>query len=375
MNGTVSLENKGDADAANDEVIFMPIAGYSGPASFDYTVADGFGGEDTVTVSVTVTNREDGSSGNDLLSGTSGPDQIYGYAGNDVIDGGEGSDTLDGGAGNDALSGGGGNDRLIDGDGADFLSGDSGEDTITLSGTTYHTAQYAAYNVSSATQTGTGQLINLAGKVKIEAVIDGGADVDTIELSDQGDAFFLHDAYSGFHHSLALTADYIGNDSTKRFINVQNINGLGGDDIVDLTSPDYSLAGETVRIDGGEGNDVIWGSDADETIYGGTGNDTIFGGIGTDLLVGGAGADTFQFTRTSTDTTVEDFDPTAGDKLEFFNNGGAAFDPTSLALTDRGVRVAYEEAGMRYEVDIALAASADEFSWSLSQISAATDFL
>ena len=307
--------------------------------------------------------------------GGGGNDAIFGMGGSDMLLGNEGRDTIEGGSGNDVLSGGEGSDRLIDGAGADLLSGDSGDDTVTLSGTTYHTAQYAAYNVSSASQTGTRQLINLAGKVKIEAVIDGGADFDSIELSDQGDAFFLHDAYSGFHQSVALTADYVGNDSTQRFIDVQNIDGLGGDDIIDLTSPDYSLAGETIQIDGGIGNDVIWGSDADETIHGGIGNDTIFGGIGTDLLIGGAGADTFQFTRTSTDTSVEDFDPTVGDTLEFFNNGDAIFDPSSLALTNTGVRVAYDEAGTRYEIDIALAASADEFSWSLSQISASTDFL
>jgi Ca2+-binding RTX toxin-like protein len=312
-------------------------------------------GENSTTIAYAVITS--GGEGSDSLQGNDGRDRIFGFGGND------------------ALSGGGGSDQLVDGVGADLLSGDSGDDTISLSGTTYHTAQYSAYNVSSVTQTGTDQRINLAGKVKIEAVIDGGADVDTINLSDQGDAFFLHDAYSGFHHSLALSEDYVGNESTQRFINVQNINGLDGNDIIDLTSPDYSLAGETIRIDGGEGNDVIWGSDADETINGGIGNDTIFGGIGTDLLIGGAGADTFQFTRTSTVTTVEDFDPTTGDTLEFFNNGGATFDPTSLTLTATGVRVAYDEAGTRHEIDIVLAASADEFSWSLAQISAATDFL
>ncbi len=310
----------------------------------------------------------------DLLPSTSGQNETHGYAGDDVLDGGEGSDTLDGGFGNDVLRGGGGNDWLIYGAGADLLSGDAGNDTFTLSGTMYHTAQYAAFNVTSATQTGTGQVINLAGKLKIEAIIDGGAGVNTIDLSNQGDAFFLHDAYSGFHHSLALTADYVGNDSTQRFINVQNINGLGGDDIIDLTSPDYSLAGKAMRIEGGEGHDVIWGSDANETIYGGIGNDTIFGGVGTDVLFGGAGADEFQFTKTSTETTVMDFDPTDGDSLKFFNTETAIFDATSLVLTETGVRIAYEEAGARHEIDIALAASADQFSWSLSEIASATDF-
>jgi hypothetical protein len=55
VNGTVSLDDKGDADASNDEVIFTPTPGFSGAASFDYTVADGFGGEDSATVSLTVT--------------------------------------------------------------------------------------------------------------------------------------------------------------------------------------------------------------------------------------------------------------------------------------------------------------------------------
>ncbi|EPX79334.1 Ig-like domain-containing protein [Litoreibacter arenae] len=54
VNGSVALDDKGDADPTNDEVIFTPDAGYDGPASFDYSVADGFGGEDTVTVDVTV---------------------------------------------------------------------------------------------------------------------------------------------------------------------------------------------------------------------------------------------------------------------------------------------------------------------------------
>ena len=46
VNGTVALDDKGDADASNDEVIFTPTPGYSGEASFDYTVSDGFGGTD-----------------------------------------------------------------------------------------------------------------------------------------------------------------------------------------------------------------------------------------------------------------------------------------------------------------------------------------
>ncbi|WP_037370997.1 cadherin-like domain-containing protein [Salipiger mucosus] len=48
VNGTVSL-------ASASSVVFTPDAGYSGMASFDYTVSDGAGGTDTATVSIEVT--------------------------------------------------------------------------------------------------------------------------------------------------------------------------------------------------------------------------------------------------------------------------------------------------------------------------------
>jgi VCBS repeat-containing protein len=76
VNGTVSL--------ANGSVTFTPTAGYSGAASYSYTVSDGQGGTDTATVSVQVgapTNP-----GND--------DIFYSTSANEVFDGGIGVDTI-----------------------------------------------------------------------------------------------------------------------------------------------------------------------------------------------------------------------------------------------------------------------------------------
>ena len=323
---------------------------------------------------LTVSIDHSGQVGSYVAWAGQGDSYLLGGPMGDSLFGAQGNDTLVAGEGNDFLHGGAGNDEIIAGVGADYIIGGAGNDSITLFGTAYHTAQYVAYNVSSATQTGTGQRINLDGKVKIEAVIDGESDINTIYLGDEGDAFFLHDAYSGFHQLLALAPDYIGNDSMQRFINIQRIFGMDGDDIIDLTSPDYSLAGASIMIDGGEGNDVIWGSDADETIYGGAGDDTIFGGTGTDLVFGGIGADVFEFTKTSANTTVADFNPDEGDLLRFYNGGGAQFDPTSIGLTDDGIRIAYSEAGNRHEIEVALAVSAADFDLSLQQILSATEF-
>ena len=166
--------------------------------------------------------------------------------------------------------------------------------------------------------------------------MDGGADVDTVELTDASDAFFLHDSFSGFHSSLTLSNDHEGKSGTARIENIENINAGDGDDIVDLTSSDYSLAGQDITVDGGAGNDALWGSDANETLNGGDGIDKLFGGAGINNLIGGLGADEFQFTETSSDDTLGDFSVADGDTLKFFNTGDAQFDRDSLALSSAG---------------------------------------
>jgi Ca2+-binding RTX toxin-like protein len=166
--------------------------------------------------------------------------------------------------------------------------------------------------------------------------MDGGADVDTLELTDVADVFFLHASFSGFHASLMLSNDYSGNSGMARIENIENINAGGGDDIIDLTSPDYSLAGQNITVDGGEGSDTLWGSDANETLKGGSGEDQLFGGAGINELIGGSGADEFQFTKTSVNDTIADFSISDGDTLKFFNTGGAQFDRDSIALNSAG---------------------------------------
>lgn len=296
---------------------------------------------------------------------------------NEDIIAGLGNDFLSGGGGYNFLDAGVGNDTLVSSGTADLLYAGLGNDIIQLTGTTYHSSSYVAFNVSSDTQVGTQVRINLEGLVRIEAVTDGGANADIVQLSEEGDAFFLHDAYSGFHSSVELTEDYVGNDSAARFANIEEIRGMGGDDIIDLTSPNYSLSGVAMTIDGGEGNDVIWGSDANETISGGVGDDTIFGGIGTDVLTGGSGADVFEFTRTSTDTSVTDFDTSDGDMLRFYNAGGAIFDASSIVLTDRGVRISYTDtvSETSHDIYIDLARGVAVFSATLPEILSALEIL
>jgi len=82
-----------------------------------------------------------------------------------------------------------------------------------------------------------------------------------------------------------------------------NITGGFGDNLIDLSSPstaDFSYLLTSTSINGGDGNDTIYGSgvmddihgDAgDDFIDGGEGSDNIWGNDGADVLNGGAGSD------------------------------------------------------------------------------------
>lgn len=290
------------------------------------------------------------SAGDDIVSVRGLSSNVGGGHGNDILVGGVGADTLygdgydnlgipsgvNGETSDDLIYGNAGPDNIFTCEGINYSDGGAGNDTIILNGNGTFGSGFAALNISSDVQTGTEELINLTSKTRFEDVMDGGADLDTVELTGASDAFFLHDSFSGFHSSLTLSIDYAGNSSTARIENIENINASGGDDIIDLTSPDYSLAGQSITVDGGEGHDTLWGSDANETLKGGNGDDELFGGAGINELFGGSGADEFQFTKTSANDTVLDFSISDGDTLKFFNTGGAMFDRDSIALNSGG---------------------------------------
>jgi len=91
-------------------------------------------------------------------------------------------------------------------------------------------------------------------------------------------------------------------------------------------------------------------------LVGGDGNDTLSGGSGNDALTGGLGADTFEFTRTSGNTSVTDFNILEGDTLRFYNTGGANFDKDSIKSNSAGdgISIDYIHDKQTYSLDIAL---------------------
>jgi Ca2+-binding RTX toxin-like protein len=101
---------------------------------------------------------------------------------------------------------------------------------------------------------------------------------------------------------------------------------------VDLTSANFILA-NAIEINGGAGNDVLWGSNGDDTINGGTGDDSIFGGTGSDTLTGGTGSDAFQFTATAGSDVITDFD-VSGDSIKLYYRAEDNHTNADLSLTN-----------------------------------------
>jgi len=180
-------------------------------------------------------------------------DQIYGFDGADKLGGLGGNDTIDGGSGDDVLSGGDGDDILIGGSGSDDIQGGAGSDRIVLGGAE-----------------GVGDII-FAGEDS------DGSDVDVISVSGTGDVVLAaFDAISsGIEGWEGNGQGLIGTAGDNRF----DLSGLLG--VVDLAF-----------VDGGEGADVLIGSDFDDDLRGGSGTDDLSGGDGDDTLDGGLGVDT-----------------------------------------------------------------------------------
>ncbi|KEJ88596.1 calcium-binding protein [Sulfitobacter donghicola] len=311
-----------------------------------------------------------GGAGNDIIRGRGNNDIISGGSGNDDIDGGWGDDKLDGGSGSDILNGGWGRDTITLDSSLDIAIGGGDDDLFQLDGLQKYGAGWGGINASNQYQDGTMVFLPVANYNLYSSVIIGGAGYDTIELSASDDAIFLHNGFSSLPSSLNVS-EYVSDLPSGLMISgIEEFRAGAGNDFVDLTSDVFHLQGQSIVIHGDYGHDVVWGSAANETIFGGEGNDTLFGGAGNDEISGGTGADVFEFTSTSIDTSLTDFDVREGDELRFYNTENVEFDAGSVALTPGGINISYRNTVSETEhyIFISLVTHSTEFAATLPEI-------
>lgn len=248
-----------------------------------------------------------GGAGNDVLRGQAGADRIYAGTGKDRINAGqdgdlvygeEGNDTLRGGGGNDILYGQDGNDRLFGGSGRDMLSGGIGDDLM-KGGSGGDTYRYG-YNVDTLGSSPTdghdtvfdkGETATWSDYDRIELFgffgPSGGSSAeafarlsfqkngtDMVIVSDDGQgSITVQDQFGAPEHfieELHFNAAYW---TPLRFKILDGAHTDVGDDRA------YGFG------EGGEWNEILFGTDADDQVYGNSGTNFIWLGDGADTLI------------------------------------------------------------------------------------------
>ena len=212
-------------------------------------------------------------------------------------------------------------DRLTITQGKAFVSAEGDSDEIRLEPDGVWDNLYAAehYDYDGIQLN---QQVSITGKGRYSAVIDGGDGTDTLILSNAGDAFFYHDAFSSLNTSLNTVTDHNDYQTNSRLSNIELISAGDGDDIIDLTSPTFSMDGQQITINGGGGSDILWGNDGHDNLNGDAGSDQLAAGRGYNSLNGGTGSDTFQFTAVPSINRITDFDVEQNDEIIFFMRSG-----------------------------------------------------
>jgi len=230
-------------------------------------------------ISVTV----DGGAGDDTILGGNGNDLLFGGDGNDFIDGNQGADTAFLGAGDDTF-------QWDPGDGSDVVEGQDGFDTLLFNGANIAEQMDVLANGTRALFTrNVGNItMDLAGVERINVNALGGADLITVhDLSGTG--------VTEVDVNLASNAG-TGDGAADQVI----VQGTSGDDVIHVETNGSSatvtgLAAVTnvtnleaidqLVVDGGAGNDTIFGSAGNDFVVGGRGTDTAFLGAGDDTFV------------------------------------------------------------------------------------------
>lgn len=250
---------------------------------------------DMNTLTASVGDHLQGTSGNDILVADASNDTLVGGNGNDSLTGGLGDDILSAGNGADTLYGGLGNDRLDGGGGVDlylYYAG-QGHDILWESGTDIDTLEFGA-GVTLADLEIT-RISNTA--LRIGILPSAGTGSITIE---QGNLEILKFADTStfdlrtMNHTLIGTS---GNDTLRGML--AGSMGTGSDTLYGMDGNDilYADAGNEsdVKVNwlyGGNGNDSLYGDGGNDELFGEADNDTLTGNAGNDTLVGGTGDDT-----------------------------------------------------------------------------------
>ena len=281
-------------------------------------LTDGNGGVDIVNVSAvtgnSTVNLNDGTTSTiagKTLTLNGGIEKVFAGDGNDTLVGNALTNVLLGGRGNDTINGGAGTDRLQGGRGSDTLTGGSERDWFVVDKDAGSTDTITDFNPAEI-----GEKIALVGFENVtdfsQVVVTQEGSNTRLGLGNGQSVLLLNLAPSAIsEQNFVFTSDSASLETYLTYATKVLAYGTAGVDnaLLPNTSGDlamYALGGDDVLgsqttndlIDGGDGNDTLWGDypgyspvPGSDWLEGGAGNDVLNGGAGNDRLVGGSGND------------------------------------------------------------------------------------
>jgi len=149
----------------------------------------------------------------------------------------------------------------------------------------------------------------------------------TVQVTDVAESGLVIAAGNNGGLTLGTTGDDLirggtGNDGIQAGDGDDQVGGGAGNDNIEGGRGNDIVEGEA-------GNDHVWGNVGNDIVTGGAGNDWLDGGAGQDTYIGGSGADVFYFaaradSAPSAADTINDFDASQGDKIDFTALGSSA---------------------------------------------------
>ncbi|MBC6981702.1 hypothetical protein [Caulobacter sp. 17J80-11] len=242
------------------------------------------GGDDVFDGAGGIQSAVYGGQGADTITGGAGDERLFGDQGADRLNGGAGADRLDGGDDADVLSGGAGNDRLIGGKGDDILTGGAGADAF-VAGTAggHDTIEDFTVGVDR---------IDLWAFGAYQSVVQQGA--DTLVAFRDGTTLLLKNVDAGSLTAESFTG-FVGSAAPEPYNVI--VGGADGEYLQGTGADD--------RIEGLDGDDILWDGEGNDVVLGGAGDDILYASSGNDDLVGGAGFDRASFAGRSVAVTVD----------------------------------------------------------------------
>lgn len=201
-----------------------------------------------------------GTSSADVLVGTPGDDVIQGGAGTDLIRGRGGSDVICGGDGRDVILGGRGSDRIRAGRGGDGVAGGRGPDRIHGGGS----SDVLAGGPGADEVIGAARPDILLGGPGPDS-IEGGRGLDTAATDTDGPV------------KADLAGGFARGEGRDRLRSIENFVGGDGNDVIRGTNGPNVLTG-------GAGSDLLVGRHGDDFLLPLDGRDRVRGGAGVDIL-------------------------------------------------------------------------------------------